>query len=65
MPRHRSTPHTFEQKIAEAKDRFLTQASKLAPGPQLDEIQQKLSQLETAAHLSMMLSARPSKEHCK
>jgi hypothetical protein len=34
----------------EDKRRLLKQPSKLAPGPQLDELQQKLGQLETTAH---------------
>ena len=62
MPRRSSsTPHTFEQKIAEAKSRFQKQASRLTPGPQLDELELKLGQLETAAYWNMMLSERPSK----
>jgi hypothetical protein len=62
MPRRSlSSPPTFEQKIAEAKSRFLKQASMLTPGPQLDELELKLGQLETAAHWNAMLSERPSK----
>ena len=65
MQRRRSTPHTFEQKLQEAKNRFLTQALKLSPGPQLDELQEKINQLETAAYLNVALSSRPSKEQSK
>ena len=58
MPRRSSSSsHTFEQKIAKAKSRFQKQASKL----QLDELELKPGQLETAAHWNMMLSERPSK----
>jgi hypothetical protein len=62
MPRRSSSSsHTFEQKIAKAKSRFQKQASKLTAGPQLDELELKPGQLETAAHWNMMLSERPSK----
>ena len=61
MPRRSGSPNTFEQKIAEAKSRFQKEAAKLTPGPQLDELQQKLGQLETAASWNTMLSLRQSK----
>ena len=62
MSRRRSgSPNTFEQNIAEAKSCFHIEAAKLAPGPQLDELEQKLGQLETAASWNTMLSVRQSK----
>ena len=62
MPRRRSVPHTFEQRIAKFKDRLLEQASKLPPtSPAREELELKMGQLEVASSWSATLSALPSK----
>ena len=57
MQRRRSAPHTFEEKIAAEKAKLEAQAAKLKPGPQMDAVLKKISQLETAAHISEWLSS--------
>jgi hypothetical protein len=57
MQRRRSAPHTFEENIAAEKVKLEAQAAKLKPGPQMDAVLKKISQLETAAHISEWLSS--------
>jgi hypothetical protein len=51
--RKRSTPHSFEQRISEARDRLLEKASQLPSGPEREKLEQKLSQLDTAARVTL------------
>ena len=55
--RRRSTPHTFEDRIAAEKVKLEAQLAKLKPGPEMDALRKKLTQLETASHISEWLSA--------
>jgi hypothetical protein len=57
MPRRRSAPHTFEDRIAAEKARLEAQLAKLKPSPQKDELLKKISQLDTAAHMSEWLTS--------
>jgi len=57
MQRRRSAPHTFEENFAAEKVKLEAQAAKLKPGPQMDAVLKKISQLETAAHISEWLSS--------
>jgi hypothetical protein len=52
MQRRRSKPHTFEQNIAAEKAKLEAQLAKLKPGPEMEAVQKKIRQLETAAHMS-------------
>ena len=64
MQRRRSTPHTFEEQIAAEKAWLEAQVARLRPGPQKDELLQKMRQLETASHVNERLSSpelRPPK----
>jgi len=56
MQRQRSKPHSFDQKIAEAKARFLEQISQLPDGLEREELEMKIGQLETAASWNAALS---------
>ena len=57
MQRRRSTPHTFEDRIAAEKAKLEAQAAKLKPGPQVDALREKIRQLETASHMNEWLSS--------
>jgi hypothetical protein len=57
MQRRRSGPHTFEDRIAAEKLRLEAQAAELSPGPQKDMLLEKISQLETAAHINGWLTS--------
>lgn len=57
MQRRRSVPHTFEENIAAEKAKLEAQVAKLKPGPQKDALLRKISQLDTAAHISEWLSS--------
>jgi hypothetical protein len=52
MQRRRSKPHTFVQNIAAEKAKLEAQLAKLKPGPEMEAVQKKIRQLETAAHMS-------------
>jgi hypothetical protein len=52
MQRRRSKPHTFEKNIAAEKAKLEAQQTKLKPGPEMEAVQKKIRQLETAAHMS-------------
>jgi hypothetical protein len=58
MPRRRSVPHTFEDRIAAERAKLEAQIAKLTPGPQMDALLRKIDQLETAAHICEWLSSR-------
>ena len=53
--RRRSAPHTFEDRIAAEKVKLEAQLAKLKPGPEMDALRKKLTQLETASHMSEWL----------
>ena len=57
MQRHRSTPHTFEGKIAAERARLEAELAKLKPGPEMDALRKKIRQFDTAAHISEWLSS--------
>ena len=57
MQRRRSTPHTFEDRIAAEKAKLEAQVAKLKPGPQMDALREKIRQLETASHMNEWLSS--------
>ena len=57
MQRRRSVPHTFEDRIAAEKLRLEAQAAELSPSPQKDRLLEKVSQLETAAHINEWLTS--------
>jgi hypothetical protein len=57
MQRRRSTPHTFEDRIAAEKAKLEAQVAKLKPGPQMDALRKKIRQLETASHMNEWLSS--------
>ena len=57
MQRRRSVPHTFEDRIAAEKLRLEAQAAELSPSPQKDRLLEKVSQLETTAHINEWLTS--------
>jgi hypothetical protein len=58
MQRRRSTPHTFEGRIAAERAKLEAELAKLPPGPQMDALRKKIRQFDTAAHISEWLSSR-------
>jgi hypothetical protein len=50
--RRRSVPHTFSENIAAEKAKLEAQLAALKPGPEMDAVQKKIRQLDTAAHMS-------------
>src|SRR5882672_3880839 len=57
MQRRRSSAHTFEDRIAAEKACLEAQLAKLKPGPQMDGLLKKISQLETAANINEWLTS--------
>ena len=57
MQRRRSAPHTFEENIAAEKAKLEAQLAEIKPGPQMDALQKKIRQLETASHMKEWLSS--------
>lgn len=57
MPRRRSEPHTFVDRIAAEKAKTKAQAAKLKPGPAQDGLHKKISQLDTAASINEWLTS--------
>jgi hypothetical protein len=55
--RARSTPHTFEDRIAAEKARTEAAAAKLPHGPARDVLLRKIRQLNTAAHMQEWLTS--------
>ena len=55
--RRRSTPHTFEDRIAAQKARLDAQVAKLSPGTEKDRLLEKIGQLEKASHMNKWLSS--------
>jgi hypothetical protein len=51
MQRHRSAPHTFDDRIAAHKARLEAKLARLRDGPKKDELLEKIRQLETASHM--------------
>ena len=57
MPRRRSTPHTFEDRIEAEIARLEVKLARLRrKGPKQDELLNKIRQLETAAQINEWLS---------
>ena len=57
MPRRRSIPHTFEDRIEAEKARIEGRVARLRDGPKKDELLEKIRQLETAAQINAWLSS--------
>jgi hypothetical protein len=55
--RRKSVPHTFESNIAAERKRLEAEAARLKPGPKLDTILAKISQLDTAIHINEWISS--------
>jgi hypothetical protein len=56
MPRRRSIPQSFEDRIAAEKARIEGRVARLRDGPK-DELLEKIRQLETAAQINAWLSS--------
>jgi len=54
--RRRSTPHTFEDRIAAEKALLEAQVAKLVPGTRKNMLLEKISQLENASHMNKWLT---------
>jgi hypothetical protein len=57
MQRSRPTLHLFGDRLANEKKRLEAQLAELQPGPERDQLLQKLRQLDTASHINEWLSA--------
>ena len=57
MPRRRSIPHTFEDRIEAEKARIEVKVARLRDGPKKDELLEMIRQLETAAQINEWLSS--------
>ena len=55
--RRRSTPHTFEDRIAAEKAQLEVQVAKLPPGSEKDRLLVKISQLKNASHMNKWLTS--------
>ena len=55
--RRQSKPHTFDQRLNEAKARIEAELKPTAPGPQRDLLALKLRQIETAREIEDWLSS--------
>ena len=55
MPRRRSAPHTFEDRIEAEKVRIEAKIARLLDGPKKEELLEKIRQLETAAQINEWL----------
>ena len=53
--RRRSTPHTFEDRIAAEKARLEAQVAKLPLGSEKDRLLEKIGQLEKASYMNKWL----------
>jgi hypothetical protein len=57
MERPQPTLHLFDDKIVKEKERLELLAKSLKPGPERDRLLNKISQLDTAAHINEWLSS--------
>ena len=57
MLRSRSHPHTFQERLAEQKSRLEKKAATLEPGPERDDVLQKVRQIDTAASITDWLNS--------
>jgi hypothetical protein len=57
MQRSRPTLHLFGDRLANEKKRLEAQLAQLQPGPERDQLLQKLRQLDTALHIDEWLSS--------
>jgi hypothetical protein len=57
MQRNRPTLHLFGDRLAIEKKRLEAQLAELQPGPERDQLLQKLRQLDTASHINEWLSS--------
>ena len=56
MLRSRSHPQTFAERLTEQKALLEKQASKLAPGPERDDLLRKARQIDTARDIDEWLN---------
>jgi hypothetical protein len=56
--RHRSEPHTFDERLSAERSRIEAALESAAPGPERDVLERKLRQIETALHINVWLSSR-------
>ncbi len=57
MLRQRPVSQTFEENIAAEKAKLEAQLATLRPSPEMDALNKKLRQLDTAAHMSEWLKS--------
>jgi hypothetical protein len=57
MTRSPPTFHLFGNRIASEKERIEAQLAELQPGPERDQLLNKLRQLDTALHIDEWLSS--------
>jgi hypothetical protein len=57
MQRSQPTLHLFGDRLANEKKRLEAQLAELQPGPERDQLLQKLRQLDTASHINEWLSS--------
>jgi hypothetical protein len=57
MQRRQSTVHLFGDRLANEKKRLEARLAELQPGPERDQLLQKLRQLDTASHINEWLSS--------
>ncbi|WFU26800.1 hypothetical protein QA649_11500 [Bradyrhizobium sp. CB1717] len=57
MQRRRSTPHSFEERLAAERMRIEKQAESLPPGDAKQQLLQKIEQIETACRIDKWLSS--------
>jgi hypothetical protein len=55
--RNRPTLHLFGDRLANEKKRLEAHLAELQPGPERDQLLQKLRQLDTASHINEWLSS--------
>jgi hypothetical protein len=57
MLRSRSHPQTFAERLTDQKARLEKQASRLAPGPERDDLLRKARQIDTAKDINEWLNS--------
>ncbi len=58
MQHSRPTFHLFSDRLANEKKRLEAQLAELQPGPERDQLLQKLRQLDTASHINSGVAAQ-------
>jgi hypothetical protein len=57
MRRRSSTLYIFEERLAEEKARLVQKATGLKPGPEKDNLRNKIRQIDIAAHINEWLDS--------